>query len=127
MKKIISTVLVCVFLLGCVFTLASCSKLLFGSYETGLDAVVASGNVTYDFKVFKYTKTTTNELLGKTSTTVEEGTFKITEVEEGKLEITFTYEVDGEKKTETLPFVTGEENGVKYVELGLVKYTEVKK
>ena len=33
---------------------------------------------------------------------------------------------DGEKKTETASFSQGEEDGVKYVKIGLVKYNKVK-
>ena len=116
MKKIISTLLVCVLLLGCVFTLASCSKLLYGKYE--LDAVV--GSVTYDFKVTKVA--VTFELLGQ-ETTVE-GTFKITENEKGESQITFTFE-DEEKAKEyagTFSFEKGED----YVKIGGVQYKKVK-
>ena len=123
MKKIISTILVCVLLLGCMMSLASCSSLLIGKYEAELDAVVAGGKVTYDFAAIKYTKTTTTEVLGFEKSTVEEGSFKISENDDGELTITFTYEVDGEEKTETASFSQGEEDGVKYVKIGIVKYT----
>ena len=123
MKKIISTLLVCVLLLGCVMSFASCSNLLIGKYEAEVDAVVAGGKVTYEFAAIKYTKTTTTEVLGFEKTTVEEGKFKIAENDEGELTITFTYEADGEEKTETASFTQGEENGVKYIKIGLVKYT----
>ena len=104
-------------------SLASCSSLLIGKYEAELDAVVAGGKVTYDFAVIKYTKTTTTEVLGFEKSTVEEGSFKISENDDGELTITFTYEVDGEEKTETASFSQGEEDGVKYVKIGIVKYT----
>ena len=54
-----------------------------------------------------------------------ESKYKISENDEGKLTITFTYEVDGEEKTESFAFSQGEEDGVKYVKLGLVKLTKV--
>ena len=126
MKKIISTILICTLLLGCMLSLTSCSTLLIGKYETGGDIGVAGGKVTYEFTAFKYTKTTTTELLGFEKSTTEEGTFKITEDENGEFTITFTYEVDGEEKTETASFSQGEEDGVKYVKIGLVKYNKVK-
>lgn len=126
MKKIISTILICTLLLGCMLSLTSCSTLLMGKYEAEVDAVVAGGKVTYEFTAFKYTKTTTTEVLGFEKSSVEEGSFKIAENEDGDLTITFTYEVDGEKKTETASFSQGEEDGVKYVKIGLVKYNKVK-
>ena len=125
MKKIISTILVCVLLLGCVMSFTSCSKMLLGKYETEVDAVVAGGKVVYEFTPFGYTKTTTTEVLGFAKDSVEEGKYKITENEDGDLTITFTYEVDGKEEAESFSFSQGEEDGVKYVKLGLIKYTKV--
>lgn len=125
MKKIISTILVCVLLLGCVMSFTSCSKMLLGKYETEVDAVVAGGKVVYEFTPFGYTKTTTTEVLGFAKDSVEEGKYKITENEDGDLTITFTYEVDGKEETESFSFSQGEEDGVKYVKLGLIKYTKL--
>ena len=113
MKKIISMTLVCALLLGCVFAFASCGKILNGTYVA--DATIASG--TYEFKGNKVT--ITGEILGFEKTS--EATYKITEVEDNKYEITFTYE-DG--KTETMSFSDGEENGVKYIKLGGIKYNK---
>ena len=121
MKKIISTILVCVLLVGCVMSLSSCGKMLTGTYEGELDVLVGGGKVSYEFTPFGYTKTTTAEVLGFEKTSVEEGKYKIAENDDGELTITFTYEVEGEKKTETVSFSQGEENGVKYIKLGLVK------
>ena len=125
MKKIISTILVCVLLLGCVMSFTSCSKMLYGKYEAEVDAVVAGGKVVYEFTPFGYTKTTTTEVLGFAKDSVEEGKYKITENEDGDLTIAFTYEVDGKEETESFSFSQGEEDGVKYVKLGLIKYTKV--
>ena len=125
MKKLISTILVCVLLLGCVMSFTSCSKMLLGKYETEVDAVVAGGKVVYEFTPFGYTKTTTTEVLGFAKDSVEEGKYKITENEDGDLTITFTYEVDGKEEAESFSFSQGEEDGVKYVKLGLIKYTKV--
>ena len=90
MKKIISTVLVCVLLLGCVLTLGSCGSILMGEYE--LDAVV--GGVTYDFKLTKVEITA--ELLGQ-ETTIE-GSYKIAKNDKGETEITFTFEDEDNAK-----------------------------
>ena len=125
MKKIISTILVCVLLLGCVMSFASCGKFLMGKYSAEVDAIVAGGKVSYEFTAFKYTKTTTTEVLGFEKDSVEEGKFKVAENDEGELTITFTYEADGEEKSETYAFSQGEEDGVKYIKIGLVKYNKV--
>lgn len=115
MKKIISTLLVCVLLLGCVLTLASCSKMLSGKYVDAL-------NVTsYEFKLNKYTLRVDN-VIGED--TVIEGKYKIAENDKGDLTITFTWEDDGEEKTQTESFSSGEEDGVKYIKIGFAKYTK---
>ena len=125
MKKIISTILVCVLLLGCVMSFTSCDKLLMGKYEAELDAGIAGTKTTYEFSVFKYTKTTVSQILGVDKTTVEEGSFKITENDEGEPIISFTYEVDGVEEITNLSFSQGEEDGVKYVKIGGIKFTKV--
>ena len=45
MKKIISALLVCVLLVGCMFALASCGKTLSGTYE----AKIIGTGVSYEF------------------------------------------------------------------------------
>ena len=122
MKKIISTILVCVLLLGCVMTLTSCGKMLSGKYELVLSE---SNRTSYEFSFNKVTRTITAGALGFTKDEVTEGKYKINEVEDGEFEITFTWDVDGEEKIETVSFSQGEEDGVKYIKLGIVKYNKV--
>ena len=122
MKRIISTLLVCVLLLGCVFTLASCGKTVSGKYELKL---TDSNKTVYDFSMGKVTRTTTSGLAGYTKDTVIEGKYKINEVENDKFEITFTWEVDGKEEIETVSFSEGEENGVKYIKLGGIQFNKV--
>ena len=122
MKRIISTILVCVLLLGCVLSLASCGKMLFGKYESKL---TEDNKTVYDFSIGKVTRTDTIGIAGLTKDTVTEGKYKINEVENGKFEITFTWDVDGEEKIETVSFSQGEEDGVKYIKIGLRKYNKV--
>ena len=115
MKKIISTLLVCVLLLGCVLTLGSCSKFLMGEYE--LDALV--GSVKYEFKLTKVEITV--EVLGQD--TAFEGTYKIAENEKGETEITFTFEDDEKAKEYAGTFSF--EKGDGYIKIGGVKYNKV--
>ena len=120
MKKIISLALVCVLLVGTMFTLASCGTMLFGKYEL---VISDSNRVAYEFSFNKVTKTTTYGALGFEKTEVTEGKYEITEVEEGKYQITFTW--DGETEPETTNFTQGEENGKKYVRIGILTYEKV--
>ena len=123
MKKIISTVLVCVLLLGCVMSLISCGKMLSGKYEC---IITESNRVTYEFTPSKVTKTTTLGALGYTKDTVVDGTYKINEVDEDRFEITFTWDVEGdEDEISTVSFSQGEENGEKYIKLDGVKFKKV--
>ena len=122
MKKIISTLLVCVLLLGCVASLASCDRLVVGGkYE--LDAFVAS--TSYEFGLTKVV--VTYELLGQ-ETSIE-GQYKIAENEKGDLEITFTFEDEDNAKdyAGTFSFVKGTEDGTDYIKIGGVKYKKVDK
>ena len=88
MKKIISTLLVCVLLLGCVLTLASCGKKLRGTYTADLGGMEMS--MTFKGKKF------TQEFYGESV----EGTYKI----KGD-KIYLTYE--GEDEAEELDFEKG--------------------
>ena len=119
MKRIISTLLVCAILLGCVLTMASCSYVLMGKYE--LDAGV--GSQTYEFALPNKVSIT-YELLTMEKTV--EGTYKIAENEDGEFEITFTFaDEEAEKYAGTFSLSQGEEDGVKYIKIGGVKYTKV--
>ena len=109
MKRIISALLVCVLLVGVVFALASCGKTISGKYVESITKLSY-----YEFSGSKYTYCVGENVR-------QEGTYKIDE-ESGK--ITFTYEIDGEKKTNTENFSSGEEDGVKYIKIGLLKYNK---
>ena len=117
MKKIISTVLICVLLLGCVMSFTSCDSILMGEYE--LDLAVAT--VTYKFK-----------LTGKVTITYDPdlGDSKIFDCEysisdDGE-KITFTSEDDEAKDyLGTFSFSKGEEDGVDYIKIGVFKCKKV--
>ena len=119
MKKIISTVLVCVLLLGCVFTLASCDKVITGSYKAGA--------TTINFKLNKVEIVDEVEILGKVSSTTYEAKYKVTE-EDGKYYITFTYEDGADKHlilNGKLALERGEKDGTKYVQIGIITYNKI--
>ena len=121
MKKAISAVLVCVLLACTLLTLASCGKSLSGKYTAEIDLIVGKSSVTYEFGAFGKVTVTTNSL-GKE--TVQEGKYELNDAGD---EITITFEnKDGEEESNSYKFVQGEENGVKYVKIGLVKYEMTK-
>jgi hypothetical protein len=112
MKKIVSAILVCVLLVGTLFTLASCGKSLSGTYKDSL-----TGNITYEFGAFgKVTKTVDN-IIG--DDTVTEGKYEINDAGD-KIILTFNDEVN------THNFSTGSENDVEYIKIDLFKYEKVK-
>ncbi len=125
MKKIISTLLVCVLLVGCVFTLASCG-MVSGKYEAEIMGVKTS----YTFSLNKVTYETKATVLGVVTSTTMEGTYKIEENDDGDSEITFTWtskngeELD-EAETATFAFSDVVKDDVKYVKIGLVEYKKV--
>ena len=114
MKKIVSTVLVCVLLLSTMLALVSCGKMLSGTYAdelTGLTSYTFSGNkVTVKAGAGNYTKSV-------------EGTYEIKENDEGKEVIVFTFDSDdGEKYEGEYAFVEGKEGDKVYIKIGLFKY-----
>ena len=120
MKKIISTVLVCVLIVGMVFTLASCN-MIFGTYE----AEFLGTTTTAEFSVGKVTITDSTEVLGKVITSTYECKYKIEETDDGKT-ITFTYEEGADKHSVfngTNTFETGDD-GEKWIKIGLATYTK---
>ena len=102
--------------------LASCGKMISGSYEGEVDLGVAKYTATYTFKGNKVDvekKTTT--ILGTVDTVELSGTYEITENDDGTKEITFTFENEDEEiKSGTFTFEEGED----YIKIGLAKYTK---
>ena len=118
MKRIISTLLVCVLLVGCVFSLAACGKKLSGKYELAL-----VGGKTYEFKGKNVVITYEVGLIEKSI----EGEYSIAENDKGNLEITFTFADDVEDADVykgTFAFAEGEEDGVEYIKIAGIKYNK---
>ncbi len=109
MKKIVSSLLACILLIGCIFTLASCSKSLVGTYEADLGV----SEITYKFGAFGKVTRTVDPLVG--DNTVTEGTYKFNDAGD---EITLTF---GEE-SKTYDFSSGTEDGDDYIKLDLIKY-----
>lgn len=115
MKKIISLALVCLMLTCTMLTLASCG--LSGTYESDTTSITFSGK--------KVTIVDEVTVLGATISKTYEAEYSITENDDGSKTITFTYADDAEKHLSLKgdkSFVSGEENGKKYVRIGLITY-----
>ena len=114
MKRLISTLLVCVLLVSCVFTLASCGATLSGEYKDALSVT------TYKFSGSKVTLTIDN-LIGEDS--VFEGTYSIEgKDDDKKITITFEDKDGADKYSGTHDFSEGEEDGKEYIKIGIIKY-----
>lgn len=122
MKKITSLLLVCVLLVGCVFTLGSCVfsagpiTIITGEYEADL----ALAEYTLEFSPFGGLTVTEDPVIGNEN--VYKGKYKVNSETE---KITLTWDGDAPVilPEETLSFSYGEENGVDYITIALVKFT----
>ena len=115
MKKIISLALVCLMLTCTMLTLAS----------RGLSGTYKSGTISITFSDKKATIVEEVTVLGATISKTYEAEYTITEDDDGSKTITFTYADDAEKHLALKgdkSFVSGEENGKKYVRIGLITY-----
>jgi hypothetical protein len=98
-------------------TLASCGTFLFGTYESGTTKATFSGK--------KVTVVDEVTVLGTVISKTYEAEYKISEDDEGNKTIVFTY-ADGADKhlvfSGEKTFSQGDEDGVKYIRIGLIKY-----
>ena len=120
MKKIVSTILVCVLLMGSLLTLASCG-IIFGKYEA------ENLGTTLEFSGKNVTITTETEVLGTKISKTYEAEYTIDENEEGEKTITFIYSADAEQHplyNGSKAFSQGEEDGVKYIKIGIIKFNK---
>lgn len=116
MKKLISTMLVCVLLMGCMLALTSCGNTLMGEYEA--DMILYEAN--YEFKLGGKVVLTIDPVAGEDL--VFEGEYSLNK---DATEITFVFEnEDAKDYTGTRSFAQGKENGVKYIKMNGVKYTK---
>ena len=125
MKKTISTILVCVLLVGSLLTLASCevAGFVFGTYSR-TDTIIVDITTTYEFSLTEVTKTTTTDnLIGSgQSTTTETMKYKVGENDKGEKVIAFTVETDDGSKTTELSFNSGKDDNGNYIEIGGARY-----
>ena len=121
MKKLIRILAVLLIIAMLTITLVSCSKTVMGKYSNNIGGI----ETTYEFGLFgKVTKTTfIPGILSDGETVVKEGKYKIEKLDDNSFEITLTFDGEG---SETSSFSRGEENGEKYIKIGLLEYTKTK-
>ena len=130
MKRVISALLVCVLLVASVFAMASCGKMLSGTYEAEVNFLFTKYKVSYSFSGNEVeVSSVLSSALGTLTPKSVKGPYKITEDEDGELEITFDFgeeeAPEGAQDTGVaLSFSEGEEDGVKYIKIAGVKYTK---
>ena len=114
MKKVLSTILVCILIVGSMLSLLSCGKTVSGTYEGRIDMLgLASYTVTYAFKGNNVEiKSQLSSSIGSLNPHVVNATYEIREDEDGNLSIVFDYgdadaEEGMEKEGVELPFVEG--------------------
>lgn len=129
MKKTISTILVCVLLVGTLLSLASCEMfgLVIGTYARTAEVFGIETTTTYEFSGKEVTISTVTKM-GNTSTTSNKtGEYEIGENEEGQKTITLTFtNEDGEGTVTRYTFNSGKDDNGAYIELDGTRYDSVK-
>ena len=130
MKKVLSTVLVCVLIVGSLLSLASCGNTISGTYEGEVNLIAAKYTVTYSFKgnSVEIKRQLSSDIVSLNPAVVN-ATYEIKEDENGNKTITFDY---GDADTEdgmqeegvALSFSEGTEDGVKFIKIAGVKYNK---
>ena len=130
MKKTISTLLVCVLLVGSLLTLASCevAGFVFGTYSSTTDALVVEKTTTYKFSLFTVEEIIEREgqVSGNVDREVNEYKYKITENEKGEKVIVLTLETENGSEDIEKSFNSGNDDGGAYIEIGGFRYYAVK-
>ncbi len=131
MKRVLSSILVCVLLIGSLLSFASCGKkTVSGTYEGSLNLGFVAYTVTYSFNGNNVEiSSQLTSAVGSLNPTVINATYEIAEDEEGNMTITFDYGEaeagDGmEEEGVALSFTEGAEGGVKYIKIAGIKYNE---
>ena len=112
MKKALSSILVCVMLLGCVFALASCSNRLYGTYE----AEIFGQAVSYEFEG-DTVKTTLKSTTYSGEYSIEDDKIVITYDDEGINTLLDMLGLAGE-----MSFNQGSDNDGNFIELNGIRF-----
>lgn len=119
MKKMFRSLSLVLVIVTLCLSLASCTKMIFGSYAARVELLGQSVEETYTFGLLgRVTRTRRGTVLGTVTTTEDKGTYKIEKTADDKLEITLTFEEDGKTVESTYAF----EQGKEYIKIGLAEY-----
>lgn len=120
-KKFMTTALVMVML---VCSMAACGKSLSGSYESEVELLGQSWNVTYTFKGKNVEAVSKVTILGNVQNTTSTGTYELVENADGTMEITIDFENETDLfKDGTFTFEEAEE----YIKIGKSQYNKITK
>ncbi len=121
LKKIVTTAFVMVML---VCSMAACGKSLSGSYESEIEVLGQSWNVTYTFKGKNVEAVSKVTILGNVQNTTSTGTYELVENADGTMEITIDFENETDLfKDGTFTFEEAEE----YIKIGKSQYNKITK
>lgn len=124
MKKTLRIMAIAMVALMLCLSLTSCfGKKLSGTYEAEVDLFLVKATYEYTFKGKNVTLVVTKDAIGTSEDkNTYEGTYEITELDNGDMEITFNFENEGEGvKSGTVSFEEGED----YIKIGGVTYNAV--
>lgn len=125
MKKIfkkILTVLLSMVVMVC--SMAACGSSLSGSYESEIEFLGQSWNVTYTFKGKNVEAVSKVTILGNVENTTSTGTYELLENADGTMEITIDFENENDLfKDGTFTF----EEAEGYIKIGKNQYNKIEK
>ena len=120
--KKIMTVAIAMMMVVC--SMAACGKSLSGSYESEVEILGQSWNVTYTFKGKNVEAVSKVTILGNVQNTTSTGTYELVENADGTMEITMDFENETDLfKDGTFTFEEAEE----YIKIGKSQYNKVTK
>jgi hypothetical protein len=121
MKKTVRILAILMVIAMLSIILISCSQSLTGKYSNNIAGI----ETTYEFGLFgKVTRTTfIPGVISDGETIVKEGKYEIIKNDDNSFEITLEFDDEG---SETHSFSKGEENGEKYIKIGIWEYKKVK-
>lgn len=120
MKRIVSSVLVCVMLLSCVLALASCGVVLSGKYENSVTAFGVTTTTSYEFEG---KEVTVKRSIGSLSTEYT-GEYEVKTNDNDEKVIVFTFGEEGNEFGGEYAFAQGNEDGKAYIKIGNTTYTK---
>ena len=125
MKKVLRFVALSLILVLGIGALASCGakKVPAGSYEAELSILGQGTKVTYTFSGNKVEAVQKTTVLGMVNTETAEGTYEITENDDGTMQIAFDFEDNDVFEDKTYSYAEGED----YIKIAGVEYQKVEK